>query len=453
MIRYSKVVLIALILCVASLIIVVLMSRDEGPQNISTHPYTVPHLVFVSSANSEWYRRMKSDLNHTILDPYYRPSNELRLYHEDEMPSIPNITMISLFDAVPWLKQELVDQNSGLNKYFKLSQYFDPTVKGEVGGLKIAHLLMMKVASVQHAIHSSAENSLVFWVDTDVSFRSPIPSEILRWLGERDVTYIPFQLKLGKLLPDESYLAKYKFNPTKEEDLRKYLHYEYWVLETGLFAFRVNAKTKAYINTVVALYRGGMYNLALKCLHGDSICKLPRYRLNLFLNDIFAFNLPLQSDIHGDKFFHVGLKHGWFAMHGCPSWDGMVWGNGNAHYFQHLESVKRSDSLVTNFCIGEHVFHHFGAHRKGGLSVQFKSAEDPSLKSNSWKLVTDDLVNHSISLVRFLEECIISQHGGVINHLVSSIFSHKKRRSDKRLLSDCKQIVKRAKLFTPYLNS
>lgn len=94
--------------------------------------------------------------------------------------------MINLFKVVPWLKQELVHQDSGLNKYYKLSQYFDPKTdpseKGKVDSLKVSHLLLMKGTAIQHAIHSSPENAFVFWVDNDVSFHAPIPTEIMRWL-------------------------------------------------------------------------------------------------------------------------------------------------------------------------------------------------------------------------------------------------------------------------------
>ena len=428
----SRAVHIFLVVCVLTLTLIAMMStsKDKG---LRTSHQAYERLVYVSSANSEWYRRMKSDFSNTILDPRCRPDHELRLYHEDEMPSLPDVTTINLFEVVPWLKQELVDRDSGLNKYYKLSQYFDPTTdpmeKGKVGSLKVSHLLLMKVTAIQHAIRSSPEGTVIFWVDTDVSFRAPLPAGIIQWLGERDVTYIPFQLKLGKLLPDESYLASNKFEPTNERDLRKYLQFEYWVLETGLFAFSVNARTKAYIDAVVALYRGGMYNLALQCLNGDSKCKLPRYRLNLFLNDIFAFNLPLQSDIHGDEFFHVGLKHGWFAMHGL-SWEGKKWGYDNPHYLQHLVSMKRSDSLVTNFYIGEYVFHHFGTHKKGGLSAQLHNAEEPSRKRDSWRLVTDDIIDYNISLELYLEECVLSK--------------------PEKFDTNCKNIVKRAQFFDPY---
>ena len=412
---------------VLSFILITLFLSASADQTSSDE---VPHMVYVSSASSEWYRRTQPDFSHTIIDPEHRPDHELRLYHEDELPNLPNVTMIKLFEAVPWLEHELTDQGSGLNKYYELAQYFDVTAMNKEGSVKVGCALLMKVAAIQHAIHISPENSLVFWVDTDVSFRAPIPAEVLRWLHERDVTYIPFQLKIGHLIPDDSYLASNRFDPTVEKDLREYLHFEYWSLETGLFVFKVNSKTKAFIDTVVSLYRGGMYNLCLKCYRGDVRCRLPRYRLNLFLNDIFAFNLVLQSDIHRDPSFHVGLKHGWFAMHGYPAWDKMVWGNREKHYIQHLVAVNRSDSLVTNFYIGEYVFHHFGTHRKGGLAAQLFNREDPRFKRDSWKRVTKDILDYRVSLLKFVQECI---------HVTPKDYS-----------ADCKNIVERAHSFSAF---
>lgn len=394
-----------------------------------TSSEALPNVVFVSSANSEWYERTKDDLSHTILDPENRPNHELRLYHEDELPAFPGVTMINLFDTVPWLKQELIDKESGLNKYYQLTQYFDPTVISEVGRVKVAYALLMKVAAIQHAIHSVPDNTIVFWVDTDVSFRDPMPAPVLKWLKERDITYIPFQLKVDDLIPDDSYLADKKFDPTNENDLSKYLRYEYWSLETGLFTFLVSSKTKTFIDTVVNLYRGGMYNNCLKCYRGESTCRQPHHRLNLFLNDIFAFNFVVQSDIHGDSFFHLGLRHGWFAMHGY-TWGSYVWGNGAGHYLQHLVPVNRSDSLVTNFYIGEYVFHHFGTHHKGGLAAQLFNQEDPRWERESWRRVTQDILDYSVSLKKYLRECIM--------------------RNPHELPDDCKHIIERASHFAPH---
>ena len=71
----------------------------------------------------------------------------------------------------------------------------------------------------------------------------------------------------------------------------------------------------------------------------------------------------------------------------------MMWSYSNSHFFQHFAPMKRSDSLVTNFCIGEYGFHHFGTHRKGGLSAQVHNPEDPSRKCDTWSLVTEDILD------------------------------------------------------------
>lgn len=71
--------------------------------------------------------------------------------------------------------------------------------------------------------------------------------------------------------------------------------------------------------------------------------------------------------------------------------------------------MKRSDSLVTNFCIGENIFHHFGTNRNKGLSAQVHNPEDPSRKRDTWSLVTEDMLDDEISLQFFLEKCVINK--------------------------------------------
>ena len=108
-----------------------------------------------------------------------------------------------------WLEYELHDKESGLNKYYNLSDYYEPKIGDSIDG----HILLHKVAAINHAIHSSKEGTVIFWVDTDVSFRKQIPHWILQWFRNRDITYIPMYLG-----PTENWD---KYNVEKEDELKK----------------------------------------------------------------------------------------------------------------------------------------------------------------------------------------------------------------------------------------
>ena len=122
-------------------------------------------------------------------------------------------------------------------------------------------------------------------------------------------------------------------------------------------------------------------------------------RSNVYLNDIFVFSLLLQADAHQDHFFHVGLKHGWFGMEGLAPWgdeDAIIWGNNKHYHFSPIKSTSgfvaasNKTLFISNFWIGEFLFHHFGYHQKGVLSFQTRNKLDAAtFYETKWKLVTD----------------------------------------------------------------
>jgi hypothetical protein len=161
------------------------------------------------------------------------------------------------------------------------------------------------------------------------------------------------------------------------------LNQQWWKIESGIVALTVNNRTKAFTAKALQMYRGGLYELAMDCFNHSALCKHERIGSNCYTNDIFVYTLLLQTDIHKDEYFHVNLRHGWFAMKGLPIWgDNYQYGN---HWWPlNFSPSSRNDSLLTNFNIGAYVFHHFGTHQKGALSMQHKRGA-----SDAWRLVTE----------------------------------------------------------------
>ena len=50
----------------------------------------------------------------------------------------------------------------------------------------------MKIAAIYHAVHNSPTDSIVFWVDPDVTFREDLPDNVIEWIQSKDVAYIPW---------------------------------------------------------------------------------------------------------------------------------------------------------------------------------------------------------------------------------------------------------------------
>jgi hypothetical protein len=298
-----------------------------------------------------------------------------------------------LREVFPWLQHELESESSGINKYYKLASHHDPMRHNAKAGMSSAgHLLMLKVAAIHHAVLSSENGSLVVWVDTDTNLRRPFTAKVDSWLRARDVTYTPF------------YMRNHNKNPFQNFDLytkdaeRRALLSEWWKVESGIMAITVNNKTLKFTARALDLYRNGLFELATKCFEKSSICTRERIGSNVFTNDVFIWALLLQCDAHGDEYFHVGLKHGWFSWKGFAPWRGGIQ-YGNYWWPLSFPAVNQSDALVTNFLVGDFVFHYFGYHHKGALWLQPKVSElmapwrtvkDPGdLHKSLWRFVGD----------------------------------------------------------------
>ena len=344
-------------------------------------------IIYITSYSSLWYEKMelRNSMSSTKWEnTLFQESEEeqqnlpyIIVYHEEDIPDIRGTCKIDMRKEILWLEYELHNKDSGLNKYYYISDYHEPNNPDpKVGDPIDGHILLHKVAAINHAIHSSKEGTLVMWVDTDVSFRKQLPQSIIDWLRDRDMSYIPMHLG-----PTENWES---YNVEKNADLQKLMLQEWWIIESGLVVFTVNERSKALVSKAVEMYRGGMYFLAKACFNNAPFCKLERVRKNIYLNDIFVFSLLLQSDCHQDQFFNVGLKHGWFAMRGLPPFGifNRTWGN--HHYTPNFNPVHDNNSVVANFHIDEYIFHHFAYHDTGAFSMKLNRTANTN---NTWRTI------------------------------------------------------------------
>jgi len=333
------------------------------------------NVVYVTSFSGEWYRRLVENnaLDRSILEAF--PHSRLVAYHEDDVPDIPGMCMFDL-RSLDWVMDEVQNPNSGLNRYFEYANFACPMATKKRGGFKADHALFLKVVAITLAVRQAAEGALVVWVDTDVSFRSPLPRPVTDWLRVRDITYIPFiphKLLMNAGWPPHSFDL---FDLSKPEVVADLQRASWWRVESGIMALTVGPKTHALTARAVRMYRGGMLELARACdeeLAQGRGCGEHRVYSNMFLNDIYVWSMLLQADAHRDNaVFSVGLRQGWFAMRGVAPWgpNNAVWGNGDDWVPNFLPASQGSDSEITPFAIGRYLFHHFGYHDRGGLSVQ-----------------------------------------------------------------------------------
>lgn len=360
----------------------------------SLHCFDEPNIisskiVYITSFGSSFYHHVTNSDNINSVIYNIPKDHTLIVYHEDEIPDIPGTCKMNLFTEIPGLEKDLTDPESGINKYFKLATYYEPGYEGaKPGSLDTGKILMLKVAAIQHGVKSAREGQVVMWLDTDVSFREEIPTTVIDWLRSRDVTYIPMYFQDHFRNPFDSY------DFSKPSEQTRALQEQYWKVESGIVAFSVNNKTRALTDRALGMYRGGLYELAQKCFQRDPMCtSTERVGANVYTNDVFVWALVLMADIHKDELFHVGLNHGWFAWKGLKPWGKEQHIYGNRFWIPGFEPATQPDSLITNFYIGEYVFHHFGTHQKGALSVQiheqnsgeasWRRIQDPGVKSQS----------------------------------------------------------------------
>lgn len=206
-------------------------------------------VVYITSYHGKWYadivamnEQLGTHFSNTILETF--PHNNLIIYHEEDVPIVHGACMIDLRLAFPWLQDELSRNESGLNSYYRLAEYTDPLWNPKVGDVKNGHSLFFKVLSIYHAVQNSPNGFVVFWLDTDVTFRENLPEDVLVWIRNRDLVYIPFVINYHLFtggIPSNGFDL---FDLQTSEGQSAALLSEFWRIESGLFALTVNEKTE-----------------------------------------------------------------------------------------------------------------------------------------------------------------------------------------------------------------
>jgi hypothetical protein len=246
-----------LLLFALTLRIVLSATLSEGI--LQTNPCFTPHsgVVYITSYHARWYDMMLErneiyglHFNGTVLEHF--PKGNLVIYHEEDVPAIEGACMFDL-RKIEWLQDELADPNSGLNQYYSLAECTDPIWVPKIGDVKNGHALFIKVVSIYHATHYSPQGNIVFWLDTDVTFRETLPSHIIDWMRKRDIVYNPFVINYPVLTGGMSSDAFDLFNLSTREGQNQALLQEFWRIESGLFAFTVNEKTKVILINIPSI--------------------------------------------------------------------------------------------------------------------------------------------------------------------------------------------------------
>ena len=264
-------------------------------------------------------------------------------------------------------------------------------------------VLMRKVAAIAFMLGMVKDESMVIWIDVDVSLVQPLDDLFLQFVSSKDVSYLPETLcwrDLHLRVEEDTRRGGGSFDSLPEScrDFR---------VDTGVLTFRANEKTREFANWWMDAYSskpGRMLALARMCLGHttpseeeaqeliqfftrarhkitttvmDSLCTLPQIRSNLGLNDIYTFALGLHA-------FGGELNHGWLAYQSNHCEDntaiGEVLPGGHCYVCSSAEgrANRGAASLVSPFTANRYL-----AHIKGGTGImarQHTARTEPEIK-------------------------------------------------------------------------
>jgi hypothetical protein len=329
--------------------------REGGAVNLSdfsTRSPLCPSLagrqVAALSITSAPLRFLQARQTFTLWDPTYSiPPDQfntapLVLYHEEggdaTQTKFPACACaVDLFAVEPWLGPFVKEVSAvGSALYQNISKYIP---NGHRHASSTAYLVR-KVAAIHNAVRSWADGTVVLWLDVDCLLMSPLDDMFLDFVRAYDVVTIA-------RLPLE----------VKEP-------------ETGVMAFVVNSRTRQMMRRAIALYQGGMVEIAARCeqrqLHG-AVCQ------KLSLNDVSVFRQLMGPVGMMTEWRDPQLRVGWFAV-GCVEQESNTkWHFAATMYEARGRNYCKNDSL-RNSSNGSAVvspFHLFRyiAHMKGGHGV------------------------------------------------------------------------------------
>jgi len=258
---------------------------------------------------------------------------------------------IDVFDAAPNLLNSLV--NGSMYKTF----YSIDGIKSLSDRIMDGTALVRKAVAISHLSKHLDQQSMMLWLDVDVTVSKSLYSGFLSEIRTRDISYIPetdcFESTIGvRTLDDLEEVNPYC------SDFR---------IDTGVFAFRLNPGTSALLTRVLELYDGRMLELAQLCFQGiptfsfpADYCSKPWVLNSIGLNDIHVFAIA----IHELK----QLRSGWFPLHDTPVHD-----DGRISKRGGMCSVPPSRNqldITVPFFLTRYITHH-----KGGSAIMARQHE------------------------------------------------------------------------------
>ena len=331
----------------------------------------------------------------------------LIVYQDETTKEIPGVACnIELTKVVPWLENTIQHPNSSLNKFLAFAGAYEPFSRPMQ--FKANHLLFRKVVSIFYTLEKAPHDSLIIWLDSDVT-REARPSEsVISWLLTRDVSYIPF------------YHKHMQAEEWRNTSWMRGLAHD-WRLETGIFAVRRRPITRLFFQRILELYLGDLEALARICVERNPLadeckCSLPAVKGNLYMNDIFVISLVVHASLmdnfcvlkHGEL---AKLSHGWFGVDWkCPSdaspekavfkrypHPNFCPPSGTAPLALSFTEAPHADIQVANFNILHYFMHHMGT--TGALRLRIRNATTRS----SWMAMPEEYKNYSTSLMKKLD--------------------------------------------------
>mmetsp|Transcript_2059 Transcript_2059/g.3932 ORF Transcript_2059/g.3932 Transcript_2059/m.3932 type:complete len:547 (+) Transcript_2059:44-1684(+) len=287
-------------------------------------------LVYATSTSSKVFNSMDWDGTVFAKRDYDLPG-EFWLFGEDSWDrkhnrsgldlrkSLNPVCAFDLFVREPWLHTAMANGGS-IDRFYEFAGDMEPC--DQPLKIKSGKLLVRKIAAMYHSLTMMEDGATLIWLDTDVTIREPVDDLFLAFVRYKDITYIPFMSD-----PEWADRNASAINFKSLDD-------PFWRIESGLVAMTANNRSRGFLSEVLDLYRGGLLDLASRCLkivnenakledlplskfelYNDAkmmeeMCHQPWLKRNLYMDDIFAVSMTLHRHHH----FNTDLKQGWFWM-------------------------------------------------------------------------------------------------------------------------------------------
>ena len=231
---------------------------------------------------------------------------------------------VDLFEAVPQLQHLFTACESCIDEYYRIAGGKEP-LNGRSALQKLsAKVLARKVVAIYDALQRMRIDSLLLWLDFDVSFKSSDLDPSFSFMQRFDVTYLPFRFGNARW--------SHKLHDRPTVGLSRLIEDHTWIVDTGILALRVSPATRSFVQKLLNFYDVDAAILARTCLCNPTLrffantsihlssqafmdvefpCKKIWFQENLYLDDLYVWSLFLHWDL---RRMPSALTHGQFAM-------------------------------------------------------------------------------------------------------------------------------------------